>query len=327
MKEEPSSPREPGRFARIALGWSGVVSFALLWELSGRLGWVDRAFVPPLTEVVGTIGQMTSNGTMISHVLVSTFRAVLGFVFAIAIGLPLGILLGYRAPLAYAIVEPLLRVLSQVNPFSLMPVFLLFFGSGEMVKLAAVAWVALWPIVFYTVTAMSTIDTSLLKTARAMAAAPATLLWRVALPAAIPTVFVGIRIASSLVFFVLVGAEMLGTTGGLGWLVHNSAMNYQIRGIYAGALLVILLGYGLHTGLVAIETRLFAREGPLFDAFARDRRPILKPLRPIHALSLGLALLTIVALGGIEVWRLRAHDRTGTVGSRSYEAPSTAAGW
>jgi NitT/TauT family transport system permease protein len=298
-----------------------------LWEASARWGWVDRAFFPPFSEVCATIARMALDGSLYSNVLVSAFRGVLGFVWAIIIGLPVGAMLAYRAPDVYAVIEPFLRVLSQVNPFSLMPLFLLFFGTGETVKIAAVAWVALWPIVFYAVTAIQSVDPMLVKAARAMAAPGAALLFRVMLPAAVPCLFVGVRIGSGLVFFMLVGAEMLGTTGGLGWLVHNSAMNYQIHGIYAGAVLVIALGYGLHSVLAAVEARLHVREDSRAGVVSSPSRAVQpSPLRVSHMLAMGAALFALVLLGAIEVLRLQAQDRLGTARA-GHATPSTAGRW
>jgi NitT/TauT family transport system permease protein len=254
-----------------ALRWSAVVGIALLWEAASRSHWIDPVFAPPLSIVLLTIGRLFVSGALLTHIGISSLRALLGLTLALLVGVPSGVLLGYVAPRLHAVVAPLLRVLSQVNPFSLMPVFLLFFGSGELVKITTVGWVALWPIVFYTVTAVTTVEPALTKAGRAMALSPFELVTKVILPAAVPTLFVGLRIAGGLVFFMLVAAEMLGTNGGLGWLVHNSAMNYRIPGIYAGALVVTVLGYALHLGLLALERRVFVRVGAELPTARRSR--------------------------------------------------------
>ncbi len=237
----------------MGLRWSGVLFVALLWEFAPRVHWVDASFVPPLSAVVGTIGLLLRDGGLLHHILASSLRAVAGLSAALVIGVPLGAFLGRASGDVRTVFDPFLRLLSQVNPFSLLPVFLLLFGSGELVKVAAVAWVAIWPVTFFSITGVVTAEPALVKTARSFGICGRELLVKVILPAAIPTLFVGIRIAANLVFFVLVGAEMLGTNAGLGWLVHNSAMNFQIKGIYAGALVVVLLGYGLTKALERAE--------------------------------------------------------------------------
>lgn len=251
----------PLRWRPALLRCSGLAGFALLWELSSRLRWIDPTFAPALSTVVATIGRLIVSGALLFHVCISAGRALAGLGLGLLIAVPAGLVLERWAPRARLVLDPFLRVLSQVNPFSLMPVFLLFFGSGELVKITTVGWVAIWPVLFYTLTAVATVDPVLLKTARSMALSERELVLRVVLPASVPTLFVGLRIAAGLVFFMLIAAEMLGTNGGLGWLVHNSAMNYRIPGIYAGSLCVTLLGFGLHRGLVALERRLSPRAG------------------------------------------------------------------
>jgi NitT/TauT family transport system permease protein len=224
-----------------------------------RLKLVDAEFLPPLSQVLETILRMAGSGSLVTHVLLSSGRAAVGLLIALVLGLPAGLVLGYRYPGSYLTMVPSLRLLSHVNPFAMMPVFLLVFGIGESVKIAVVAWVALWPILFYAVTGALNVDRDLIKLGRSFGLSAGALLLRVVLPASFPAAFVGVRIAGGLVFFILVAAEMLGASGGLGWLVHNSAMNYQVRGIYAAALLVVVLGYALDHSLRYLESWLVPR--------------------------------------------------------------------
>jgi NitT/TauT family transport system permease protein len=273
--------------ASVALRWAGVLFVALLWEVAPRVHWVDATFVPPLSAVVATIGMLLRDGGLLNDVLASSLRALAGLSVALVIGVPLGTMLGRSSSDVRRLCDPFLRLLSQVNPFSLLPVFLLIFGSGEPVKVAAVAWVAVWPVMFFSITGVATADPALVKTAQSFGISHRELLVKVILPAAIPTLFVGVRIAANLVFFVLVGAEMLGTNAGLGWLVHNSAMNYQIKGIYAGALLVVLLGYGLSKTLDCAERgvhRVYEKANSDGTVVARNRRSSRANI-PWHAIN------------------------------------------
>ncbi len=172
-----------------------------------------------------------------------------------------GLALGYVFPLAYSVGEPLLRLLSQVNPFSLMPaVFLMLFGSGRArkgVRHSVDRYVANR---IFTVTAVRGVEfRDFIRLARAIGASR----WKsrakscclLRHPRYLPGCGLRPHWCSS-----CRGAEMLGGSGGLGWLVHNSAMNYQIPGIYAGALFVIVLGYVVQVLLAAAHRRLLARD-------------------------------------------------------------------
>lgn len=300
---------------RYLLRSSGVLVFLALWEVAPRLGWLDPYFVPPLSVVLSEVFQMSASGELPVHLLVSCWRAVTGLMVALVIALPLGMVLGrWQAGLAEAL-DPLLRVLSQVNPFTLLPLFLLFFGIGETAKVAVVGWVTLWPILFYTITATRNVDPVQIRSAASMGVGRVQMLWKVILPASVPTIFIGVRNGASLTFFVLIAAEMLGANGGLGWMVHNAAMNYLIPRIYAAAAFIVLLGFLLNRFLLYVENSLFVwHESPAF--FRRAGRTCPSPRRPgrCFVLSGAIVLLLLLLLGGLEVRRINReslHARPG----------------
>ncbi len=295
---------------------SGVILFLVLWEVAPRLEWIDPYFVPPFSGVLSDIAVLTRNGALPTHLLVSAWRGLTGLLLALIVALPLGVVLGrWLTGIADAI-GPILRILSQVNPFTLLPAFILFFGIGETAKVAIVAWVTLWPILFYTITATRTVDPVQIKSAAAMGISREDLLLKVILPASLPTIFVGIRIGASLTFYILVAAEMLGAGSGLGWTVHNSAMNYLIPRIYAGATFIVILGYLLNRFLLYIERSLLVwHELPTLFA-AEDTRlfPLWRPGKRT-AVAVTLTFLTILVFGGVEVRKLNREAAQSATGS------------
>jgi NitT/TauT family transport system permease protein len=284
---------------------SGVVIFLLLWELAPRLEWLDPYFVPPLTVVTGEAGTLLREGSLPIHLLVSVWRAIVGLLVATAVGLPLGFLLARRFQQLAEAIDPILRILSQVNPFTLLPVFMLFFGIGETAKVAVVGWVSLWPILFYSITAAREVDPVQIKTAASMGITPWDMLLKVIVPGALPTTFVGIRIAASLTFYILIAAEMLGAGAGLGWLVHNSAMNYLIPRIYAGAVCIVLLGFLLNRVLLWLERVLFVwrEEIAIFPGEAAAAVSTWRPGR-FAVRALAAVVVAVLLFGGIEVQRI-----------------------
>jgi NitT/TauT family transport system permease protein len=185
-----------------------------------------------------------------------------------------------------------------------MPVFALFFGIGELAKIAVIGWVSLWPIVFYTITATRSIDPILIKTGVSLGISPKELLVKVVLPASLPTIFTGIRISAGLTFFILIASEMLGGSSGLGYLVHTSAMNYQIPRIYAGATFIILFGFFLNRALLFVERRLCCREASTICVSlpTTENIPEWRPQRFRFAIALAAVLLMVVMVfGGLEV--------------------------
>lgn len=279
--------------------------FILLWESAPRLHWVDPYFIPQFSTIVVEIVRLFSEGYLGIHILVSVWRALVGLLGSLLIGLPVGFLLGRRFVGAAEVLHPLLVALSQVNPFSLLPMFLLFLGVGEAAKLVVIGWVSLWPIVFYTITATRSVDPLLVKLSASMGVSRREQYARVILPASLPTIFVGIRISAGLTFFILMAAEMLGASAGIGYLVHNSAMNYKIPSIYAGATFIVLCGYFLNKGLLYIERHLFSwQEKSTFHARQTAAgTPFWRPGRKTAVVAAAMIVLLLV-IGGLEVQRI-----------------------
>lgn len=234
---------------------------ATLWELAPRLQWVEAQFFPPLSRVLAAGWSLAVTGDLFRHLAVSLGRTLAGLGAAFAVGVPLGFLLAGRLPRLTRFFRPLFTLLGQVNAFTLFPVFVLFFGIGELTKFTIIFWACLWPLLLGTLRGVGGVDPLLVKTARSMGCSRNLLVRRVVLPAALPVIIGGARVGALLAFLMLVGAEMIGASAGLGWLVHNSAMNYVIDRLFLAGLLIAVLGAALQRGLVALERRVvFWRE-------------------------------------------------------------------
>ena len=256
--------RPPGRaleagqriaaFARSSVAIAGLL---LLWEALSRFGWVDRTFLPPFSQVAQTLIAGIASGEIPGHLTASAGRALSGFLIAIVIGVPLGLVIGWYRRVG-EILNPLLELFRNTAPLALLPVFVLMLGMGETSKIAMVLYSCLWPIVLNTVTGVREVDPLLIRSARAMGLSQARLFRKVVLPAATPTVFTGIRIAGAYAILVLVAAEMVGAKEGLGYLVNYSQFTFEIPKMYAGIITLSLLGLAFNAVLLRIERRLMA---------------------------------------------------------------------
>jgi len=285
-----------GKAEAVALKLLGVAFFLILWEVLPRTGALDPQFLPTFTATVSKVWDMLLSGVIFTSAMVSLWRALIGLIIAAAVALPLGLWIGTEGGGIEKRIRPLLRLLSQVNPFSLMPVFILFFGIGEIVKLMVVAWVCLWPLLFNTIEGVKNADPALVKMADAMCAGRIVTLATVILPGASAFIFAGLRVGVEMAFFMLIAAEMVGATDGLGWLLHNSAMNYQIGRIYAASLVTVLLSFGLSVLLKFLQNRLFFwRESVLGSIYAADgvKRNALKKWQACAVAAFVVVLLTV----------------------------------
>ena len=225
------------------------------WEIVPRLGLVDPVFLPPFSTVVAAWWDLASSGALAAYGAASLSRAFSGLAIAILIAIPLGLLIGANRRLG-EVLDPLIEVFRNTAPLALLPVFTLILGIGEVSKVTMVVYAAAWPILLSTVTGVRTVDPLLIKAARSMGLGPSALFRKVVLPASVPTIFTGIRLAAAISLLVLIAAEMVGARAGLGYMINAAQFNFQIPEMYAGIITLSALGLLLNVALRRIELRL-----------------------------------------------------------------------
>jgi NitT/TauT family transport system permease protein len=255
--EKTTKERSTSRSPQDAiLGAIGLVALCIVWEIAPRLHWISAQFVPPFSVVVREAAGLCATGILFWHIAVSLSRVLFALGCAIAIAVPLGLVLGGALPKANRFFSPLLRLLAQINAFSLFPIFVLLLGIGESAKFAVLFWACVWPLLVSTTFGAHNTDPQLVRAARAMGCSTPQLLVKVLLPSALPTIFAGVRLGVNIGFIMLVAAEMIGAQSGLGWLVLNSTVNYLIPRLYVAAATTALVGYLFEVVVGACERKL-----------------------------------------------------------------------
>jgi NitT/TauT family transport system permease protein len=256
-------PEVTGRLAALWRRYACIVLFLAAWEILSRARIINPVFFPPFTSVLETIWRMTVSGVMPLHVKVSLVRALTGFAIAAVVGVPLGLALGswYRG-LQKTLDIPF-EVLSQINPFLLFHILILFLGIDEAPKIAIVAWTCLWPVVFSSMNGAANVNPLLVKAGRAFGLGRAGLLIKIVAPASSPLIFAGLRLSLGYSMFMLIAAEMMGASRGLGWLTLTSQETFQLNKMYASVLVIAFLGLALDAAIWLAGRRLLplSREG------------------------------------------------------------------
>ncbi|ABY24301.1 ABC transporter permease protein [Renibacterium salmoninarum ATCC 33209] len=245
----------PVRVRRLAWGSIAVVGFFALWEFGPTFADpTSRVFLPPLHEVIQAGIKLTLNGQLTTHIGASLFRAAIGFVIAVALGVSAGLLISWYRPLR-ELLNPLLELFRNTAALALLPVLTLLLGIGEESKITIVVYAAFFPVLLNTVAGVRTVDPLFLTAARSLNIRGVDLFRKVILPSAVPTIFTGIRMAGTSSILVLIAAEMVGAKAGLGYLIINAQSSFLIPDMYAGILVVALLGLLTNTLLIALERR------------------------------------------------------------------------
>ena len=231
-----------------------LIVLALIWEIAPRIGIVDQAFFPALTEVFVAWWEMILSGELWNHFSASITRSIIGFILALVVAIPLGLAIGWY-PLARDLLNPAFELFRNTATLALLPVFMLLLGIGEVSKVSIVFYACTFPILLNTIAAVKNVDPLLIKSARSMNVSSIKLFTKVILPASVPTIFTGIRMAGTGCILVLIAAEMIGAKEGLGYYITYAQYNFLIPEMYAGILSISVLGLLVNFGLGKLEKR------------------------------------------------------------------------
>jgi ABC-type nitrate/sulfonate/bicarbonate transport system permease component len=238
------------------------------WEAGADLGWLRPVQFPPPSKLLRTLYQLVEDGypesiTLWTHLAVTVRRILLGYFGAIALAVPLGLVIGWVRALD-RLTEPVIAFCRSVATLSLLPLAIVWFGTGEGSKIFLIGYGCFWVMLSNVVAAVKLVDPVLIRAARTMDTRPFDLFTHVALPAALPRMFAGARVALGVGFMVIVGAEMIGTIRGLGALIMEARTFYRSDITMVGMFVIGALGYLIAFGLRRLEARLLpwqAREG------------------------------------------------------------------
>ena len=232
-----------------------IVVMLLLWEFAPRLDLISARFLPPFSEVIVKTAEFAMEGGLLPHLVVSLERAGGGFFLGVVTGVPLGMLLGWSKRLERYL-DPILQLLRQTNPVSLLPVFILFLGLGYATQVAIIYWVVFWPILLSTMAGVKYVDRDLVRYSRSISLSHRMLLVKVILPSALPSIVAGMRLSVTYSLLMLVIAEMVGATGGIGYMIVNATYLHSVNLLYAGVIILALIGVGSNFALVKLENKL-----------------------------------------------------------------------
>jgi NitT/TauT family transport system permease protein len=240
---------------------SGILSWAavlLAWELASLVTSPD--FLPgPWATWLGAL-ELSQDGSLFSYIGISSLRVLVGWSLGGLAAIPLGLILG-RIGWLRALVEPILNFVRFIPPIAFVTLFLLWFGIGETAKVALILYATLFVVLLNTMTGVLSIPEDRWRSAKIMGATEFQTLVHVVLPATVPHIFTGMRLAMGTSFMAIIGAEMMAANEGLGYLIWNSRLYFKTDWIFVGLVTLGLLGFLADRALSFIGNRLLARYG------------------------------------------------------------------
>jgi len=234
----------------------GVPVLLLLAWWFGSLNSTDP-FFPPLRDIVAEFQRLWLFDKFASDVLPSIGNFVLAYLIACAIGISLGILLGLSKPLFW-ILDPIVQFVRSIPAVALLPIFIATMGFGNEVRVFAIALASIFPVLISTIDGVRAAEPLLLETARVYRLTRWERLRDIYIPAASPQIFAGALVSLQVAFIVMITSEMMGAARGIGALTLLAQGSFDVKGMWAGIVLLGILGYLANLVFTLVRRRALA---------------------------------------------------------------------
>jgi NitT/TauT family transport system permease protein len=235
--------------------WISLLAGIALWEIAGRF--TSAAFMVPFSETLVRLWQLVTTWEFIAQFLDSAKLFLTGFVLALIVGMPLGLLLA-RARVLRVGIEPYIMTLYATPIVALIPFILSLMGFGFAPKVLVVFLFAVFPVLYNTVEGARSIKPEMIEVAKSYRSSEWSLWREVMLPYTLPYTMTGVRQAIGRALVGMIAAEFFLSSTGLGQLIMSASQNFDTGGVFASILVIGLIGVGLMRLGLAIE-RHFAR--------------------------------------------------------------------
>jgi NitT/TauT family transport system permease protein len=240
---------------RNAAFWLSIAAGLAIWEIAGRS--TSAAFMVPFSETMARLWQLIASGQFIPQLLDSARLFLTGFVIALAVGTPLGLLLARVPPLRIGL-EPYIMTLYATPMVALIPFILSIMGFGFVPKVLVVFLFAVFPVLYNTVEGARSIKPELIEVAKSYRSDEWSLWREVMLPYTLPYIMTGVRQAIGRALVGMVAAEFFLSSTGLGQLISAASQNFDTGGVFASIFVIGVIGVGLMRVGLMIEQH-FAR--------------------------------------------------------------------
>ncbi|MYM56838.1 ABC transporter permease [Thalassovita mangrovi] len=247
-----------GGFAPKSHRWVGAAVFVfliLIAEWGTRTGWISSLTLPKPSDVLETFKELYTSGLLFKHLGPSLSRLAIGAIIGVSLGISVGILIGLFSYIRSGLV-PLVAAIFPIPKIALLPLFVIWFGIGEGSKYALIAFGTFTPTVVATYGAVDNVDRSLIRMGQSFGLSWFSIVRKIVLPGAMPGILSGMRISLAIAIILLVAAEMLGAEYGIGAYILEAGSLYDLERLFAGVVILSLLGV-ITSGVIGlIERRL-----------------------------------------------------------------------
>ena len=240
-------------YRTLCLMLSIAIAF-ILWLIISRLPATGTVFVSP--SLVGeAFIENIKNGILLVHIRDSLIRVILGFALGFVVSIPVAFLLGWYEGFR-VIVEPWIQFLRTIPPIALIPIVIVMFGIGTSAKVAIIFFAVFLTMVVTIYQGVRNVDNTLIKAARVFDATDAQLFFNVIVPASVPFILTGVRLGLATALTTLVAAELTGAATGLGTMIQQAGMYFQMDVVLLGIIIIGIIGFIFDKIVLLLEKKL-----------------------------------------------------------------------
>jgi NitT/TauT family transport system permease protein/sulfonate transport system permease protein len=236
-------------------GIAGFVVFFGTWQALASMGWVNPVLLPSPLQLAAAAYELTEQGVLWRHTLASLDRVLTGFLLAALTGIALGVALGWSQVLS-DLVRPLVESVRPIPPIAWTPIAILWFGVGDAPSYFLVFIGAVFPVFINTFSAVRNIDRVQINAALSLGAGPGLLIRDVIIPASLPVIFPGLRIALGVGWMCVVAAELIAAQSGLGYMIQQNRVLLQTQNVVTGMITIGIVGFLMSALMEIAERRL-----------------------------------------------------------------------
>lgn len=227
------------RWGRRLIGLAPIALLVVAWQLAVEAKLYAAVLLPaPLSVLEVFVNDWPQ---LLQHATASILRVAVGVGVAAALAIPLGLMIGRYRTLD-ELTDWTIQMFRSFPPISLIPLAILFFGIGDKPAIMLIFFGALWPLLINTIFGARSVEQTLLRVARVARASDLLVFRRIILPAALPAIFTGLRLAIGAGWLTVVTAEMIAVKSGLGFMIMNAQMSFRSDLIIAGILVIGIIG-------------------------------------------------------------------------------------
>jgi len=249
--------RSNNRLGNLAWSVFPFICLIAVWMLVHASGWISPALLPSPLEVLQTFWTHLTQGGLLVNMAMSIQRVVGGLLLGMLLAVPIGFLIGWYKPIR-RFVDPLINFFRALPPIALIPLVIVYFGIGEMAKIAILFYASFFAAVIVMYEGMNQISPVYIRVAKTLGATDMEIFLKVMVPMTVPHMLTALRVALGVAWATLVAAELVAAQEGLGAMIQNASAFFDLRAIYVGIISIGAIALLMDVGIRKLSNRLIS---------------------------------------------------------------------